>query len=297
MTHPSTHLKYPQQDDIRIAIVGDLHTYWDDVDLIQFADSHYDLLFFTGDLGGGTAGSSLQVAKRISRLRSPTLVMPGNNDTHDIAALGSEFALQNGLAMLSQLERIGSLDHELLSLVGYSNHRLTSRSQDVTLIAARPHSMGGQLLSFPERLLEAYGIENLDQSIERLKQLIDACQTEHIVFLGHNGPYGLGDNPDDIWGCDFKTDGGDWGDPDLAAAIAYAKAQGKQVLAVIAGHMHLHTKCGRQRPWLFEKDHVKYINAARVPRIFSQQQATFRHHIELVLSEHQVSIREMHIAE
>ena len=61
---------------IRIGVVGDLHTHWDDVDVAQFARTDYDLLFFVGDLGGGTPESSLRVARSISRLEKDVLVMP-----------------------------------------------------------------------------------------------------------------------------------------------------------------------------------------------------------------------------
>ena len=53
-------------DRFRLAIIGDLHTHWDDVDVAQFAHSDYDLLYFTGDLGGGTPDSSLRVARTMA---------------------------------------------------------------------------------------------------------------------------------------------------------------------------------------------------------------------------------------
>ena len=38
---------------LRLGVVGDLHTHWDDIDVVQFNATSYDVLFFTGDLGGG----------------------------------------------------------------------------------------------------------------------------------------------------------------------------------------------------------------------------------------------------
>ena len=52
-------------DVFRFAVVGDLHTHWDDVDLAQFAGADYDLLYFTGDLGGGTPDSTLRVPRAL----------------------------------------------------------------------------------------------------------------------------------------------------------------------------------------------------------------------------------------
>ena len=75
---------------MRIGVVGDLHTHWDEMDVAHIDRSDYDLLFFTGDLGGGTASSSLRIARVISRLRKQALVMPGNNDTGDIAEPGRQ---------------------------------------------------------------------------------------------------------------------------------------------------------------------------------------------------------------
>ncbi len=294
----NTHMTRHQQQELKIAVIGDIHTYWDQTDIWQFANSDYDLLFFTGDLGDAISGSSLKIAKLIAQLRMPVLLMPGNNDTFDIAELVTEFSVQNGMAMLADMEDSADLSHEPLLLAGYSNHRITTNCLDLTLIAARPHSMGGQQLSFADRLSSAYGVEDMAMSVEKLKQLIDSCETTDIIFLGHNGPAGLGMEPADMWGCDFKQDGGDWGDPDMAVAIDYAQRQGKRVLAVVAGHMHLRTKCGRTRPWQCQIDNTLYVNAAKVPRIFVEDDCTYRHHIEIRISgDGMVQSTEKHIAE
>ena len=95
---------------ISMGIVGDLHAHWDAVDVEQFDDTVYDLLYFPGDLGNGSRESSLRMAREMSRLRKPALVMPGNNDVGDIAALAAELSYRKGLSWLA---------------------------------AARPHGMGG----------------------------------------------------------------------------------------------------------------------------------------------------------
>jgi uncharacterized protein (TIGR04168 family) len=100
-----------------------------------------------------------------------------------------------------------------------------------------------------------------------------------------------------MWGCDFKPGGGDWGDPDLAVAIDYARQAGKRVLAVVAGHMHLETRHGRQRPWRIERHGTLYINAARVPRIYTREAETHRHHVELKISPTGVEVREVFLAQ
>ncbi len=73
----------------RLGVIGDLHTHWDRIDVNQFAGTDYDLLYFTGDLGGGTPESCLRMAREMAALRHPTLVMPGNNDTVEIERLAA----------------------------------------------------------------------------------------------------------------------------------------------------------------------------------------------------------------
>jgi len=75
--------------------------------------------------------------------------------------------------------------------------------------------------------------------------------------------------------------------------VRYARARGKNVRAVIAGHMHHHLKGGGQRRWRVERDGTLYLNAARVPRIFPRGGRTLRHHVELVLDADRVMAREV----
>jgi uncharacterized protein (TIGR04168 family) len=283
---------------IRIGVVGDLHTHWDDVDVAQFGRSDYDLLLFTGDLGGGSRDSCLRAAKTMSRLNKQAFVMPGNNDTGDIAELSAELAYRSGIKSLFAIRQGQAASAQIgdtapIRLCGYSNHRLTQDSIDITLIAGRPHSMGGSELSFPDHMESTYGIDSIATSTERLLALVDQAETRDVVFLGHNGPTGLGDAPHAMWGCDFRPGGGDWGDPDLAAAIDHAVDRGKRVLAVIAGHMHLSTKCGNERPWRIERNGIAYVNAARVPRIFSRNSEVLRHHVSLTVTADGVEVDEV----
>lgn len=271
-------------DTFRLAVVGDLHTHWDEIDVSQFHGSDYDLLYFTGDLGGGTSDSSLRVARSIAGLRQPTLVMPGNNDTLDINELAAELAHQNGLNRILSIVQNDAGEKNPIVLCGYSHHLIHAGDFAVSLIAARPHSMGGPSLSFPDYMAQTYAIDSLESSRQLLLTLVEQAESDNVIFLAHNGPLGLGEMPHDIWGCDFKEGGGDWGDPDLAAAIDHARGLGKNVLAVIAGHMHLRTRQGAERPWILEVDNTLYINAARVPRIFAGDDDIYRHHVAVDIS-------------
>jgi uncharacterized protein (TIGR04168 family) len=131
-----------------------------------------------------------------------------------------------------------------------------------------------------------FQVRSMADSTARLRELVDHAPTEHLVFFAHNGPTGLGAHPEDIWGRDFHPDAGDWGDPDLRAAIDYAVQRGRKVLAVIAGHMHwgLRGQPTTQRCWQLQRDGVLYLNAARVPRVFPLHDAVVRQHIRLQLT-------------
>lgn len=281
---------------LRIGIVGDLHSHWDDVDVLHLGNSDYDLLFFIGDLGGGTRESTLRVARTISRLPKPTLVLPGNNDTWDLAELTAELTHRAGIRRLTQIrDGFDAGSEPLVRLCGFTAHRLASDSVDITLITGRPHSLGGLELSFPEHMQTYYGVDSMDAARQRLRELVDQAETQELVFCSHNGPRGLGDQPEDMWGCDFKPDGGDWGDPDLADAIDYAIEKGHRVLAVVAGHMHLRTKTGGERPWIRELEGVTYVNSARVPRIRSVGNAVRRHHLALTIDETGATFEERYL--
>ena len=179
-----------------------------------------------------------------------------------------------------------------IALCGYSLHRVSVGSRQFSLIAGRPHSMGGPELTFPHYMARTYDIHSLEDSESRLRSLIDEAD-EEVIFLAHNGPHGLGENAHDIWGCDFRAEEGDYGDPDLEAAIRYAKEEGRRVTAVVAGHMHQQLMDGGQRKWLVQRDGTTYINAARVPRIFKSGGETMRHHVSVTLEEGEVVVEEL----
>lgn len=277
---------------MRIGVVGDVHLEFDEVDVELLESCAYDAIFFVGDLATYSHRAGLEVARAIARLKTPALVIPGNHDAANVFQMAAEVLEADAILPLLNLgqsaretELKGALGSAIA--VGYSRHPFDS----IDVIAARPHSAGGAHLAFRPYLTEAFGIADMESSAERLCSLVDQC-TRDIVFLAHNGPTGLGDRHDDIWGCDFRRDGGDFGDPDLRVAIDHAIARGKRVRAVIAGHMHHEIKSGGQRRWRVEKDGVLFVNAARVPRIFARNQRLMRHHVEIVIGE-RVSAREV----
>jgi uncharacterized protein (TIGR04168 family) len=274
----------------RIALLGDLHSAWDLHDVEYFNASRYELLLMVGDLGGSRARDGMRIASSLAQLTKRTLVMPGNNDVDEYARIAAELTYRRGQTDLLEdllsdpAEPPEPAPEHSARTCGYSLHPVRVSGFDLTVIAARPFAMGGAELSFPDALERSFGVRSMAESTERLRALVDSTNTEHLVFLAHNGPTGLGAQRDDIWGRDFHPDAGDWGDPDLREAITHARARKQKPLAVIAGHMHSPLRAGGQRRWQLQHDGILYVNPARVPRLFDAPQGRVRHHVALELS-------------
>lgn len=283
---------------VRIGVIGDVHLDFDEVDVRQLDEREYDALFFVGDLATYSHKGGLEVARAIAKLRTPALVVPGNHDAANVFQMAAEVLEADVILPLLNVGQ-RTRESELASalgearVAGYSLHSFETSWGPLDVIAGRPHSAGGVHLAFRPHLEQAFGVSDMEQSAERLCALVDESRAEQLLFLAHNGPSGLGDRRDDIWGCDFRKSEGDFGDPDLREAIEHARARGKNVRAVVAGHMHHHLKGGGQRRWTRTKDGVLYVNTARVPRIFTRGARTLRHHVELVIDAERVSVREI----
>jgi uncharacterized protein (TIGR04168 family) len=92
--------------------------------------------------------------------------------------------------------------------------------------------------------------------------------------MGHNGPTGLGNCPEDPCGKDWQPIGGDYGDPDFEMAIAKTQALGKNIPLVTFGHMHhtmRHTKDKLRTPISTSPQGTVYLNSASVPRIIQTE--------------------------
>jgi uncharacterized protein (TIGR04168 family) len=280
---------------VRIGVVGDVHLLWDDRDVSLVDRAAYDLVLFVGDLAGYGADGALRVARSIAKLQTPALVIPGNHDAVTTLQLGSEVfytseAMRRVLAV-GMSGRVASLRRALgsIPLCGYSAHRFESHA--VTVIAARPHSIGGPRIAFARYIARTFGVKTMEDSAARLRALFDAVPSgDRIVVLAHCGPTGLGETRDAIYGNDFRPEQGDWGDPDLAHALQHARAAGKSVIAVVAGHMHHKLRGGGERAWLVESDGVKHVNAARVPRRRRSPRGEERHHVSLEVRGSEVAV-------
>lgn len=278
---------------MQIGIIGDIHGAWDEHDTAFFNTVGYDRLLFAGDLAHITG--SLPVARQLAELMTPAWMIPGNHDGVTLCQLLAELKsrpLAARLLAIGMTRRVAKMGQALGPVVmgGYSQHTLSS---ELGLIIARPHAMGPNRLYFGDYLNKRFGINDFQSSRDRLCQLVDQSPRD-LIFLAHNGPAGIGNTPDAPFGCDFAPTHGDFGDPDLAEAIAYAGQRGHRVRAVIAGHMHHRSKhTGEWRQPSCRLNDTLFINAARVPRI--EQRGARRHHIRLTLSDSSVDAEQLFV--
>lgn len=273
-----------------IGVIGDVHLFWDAQDVAFFNGSDYDMLLFVGDLAAYTQVRGLKVARSLRKLRIPAMCIPGNHDGLHAFQLGAEIAprahrLRNAFCQ-GQEWRCRALNRALgdVKLASYSRHKIEPSGITLNLVVCRPHSIGGRRVACLRYLAQKYGVDSMDASTARLKALVDECDDAPVLFLAHNGPSGLGDRADSIWGCDFRRREEDWGDRDLEEAVRYAKEGGRAVLATVAGHMHRRTKSGKDRPGQVRKDGTLYVNAAEVPRHRIKSGTMRRHHVRLTLT-------------
>ena len=299
----------------RIAVIGDIHLHYDEWDNTYFNRSNYDMVLFVGDLGElFHPQETLKIARLLSNLEKPAILIPGNHDVHNILQFIAEMIHSRLLAFLSgyyHFEYHERLAAKLSPVAagGYSIHPYQGAGSRFDLIVTRPYAMGGSRVSYSPLLRRLFGVKNMEQSGRVLQKLVDLSEADELIFLAHNGPTGLGEEPTDIWGCDFDPEQGDFGDKDLGEAVKYAQESGKRVLAVVAGHMHLQTylgpkpfwkrrgEPGPERPNVVEKEGVVYINAARVPRIFERDGKMVHHHVCLEISGQEVGVSDVFVHE
>ena len=270
---------------MRIAVLGDIHAAWTKDDNRIIDAQGYDLVLFVGDLSDPFHLRTVRTAEVMSGLTTRALMIPGNHDgTTPLGVLCEALRVgtdRPGLAQRGE-RRMEALQQALgpIALVGYTAHPFPDHG--LTLIAGRPHAMDGRRTSFPSLLEPTFGINSMEASIRRLQELVDVTEGP-LLFLGHNGPLGLGAGPRDPW----SVGGRDIGDPDLASAIHHARRQGREVRAVVAGHIHHH---GDDRDWARLHEGVWHINAAHVPRVRREDGKELRYHLEITIDGPHVTV-------
>lgn len=271
----------------KFAVIGDMHMQFDASDVQFFNQSDYDAILMVGDLSSKNPDSMFKLMPLLNALTKPTYLIPGNHDTTGVRQLIGEIMHNDFLINFgtdSQVSRMKKLRNELSAptLCGYSRHTL---APGLGMIAARPFSMGStnSTVNFKPYLQKEFAVSTLAESSERIKSLIDGINPPYLI-LAHHGPFGLGAKATDMFGADFLPQETDFGDADLADAVAHALAIGKPPLAVIAGHMHYPTKHGKKpKQWWLKRDGILYLNAARWPRIFRHEGRELHHHVRLII--------------
>ncbi|MBW4614067.1 MAG: TIGR04168 family protein [Desmonostoc vinosum HA7617-LM4] len=251
-----------QSTNLKIAVVGDIHDQWEVEDGIALKHLGVNLLLFVGDFGN----ESVEVVRAIASLDIPKAAVMGNHDAWYTATEWGRKKCPYDRStedwVQAQLDLLGSAH------VGYG--KLDFPDWHLTVVGGRPFTWGGPEWRFAEICKERYGVTSLEESADRIVKAVKSATYETIIFLGHNGPSGLGDRPEDPCGKDWHPIGGDFGDPDFAEAISQALTAGKTIPLVTFGHMHQtlrHTKKVSRKPIFRSPEGIIYLNAASVPRI------------------------------
>lgn len=231
---------------LRLAIAGDLHGQWNDLDARLLDQLQPDAVLFVGDLSDG----DLRLVKAIAALPIPTAVILGNHDRGKDAT---------GELFQRQVKVLGDR-HCAWSLRNWSAPALS-------VLGARPGSAGGGF-HLSRAMAATYGPIELEGSAQLIVQASEqAPQDRPLVVLAHAGPSGLGSDAASPCGRDWKRPAIDWGDQDLALALDRIR-QRREVPLVVFGHMHHRLKGGQGERCTFLQDRLgtAYLNAACVPR-------------------------------
>ncbi|MEM9092880.1 MAG: TIGR04168 family protein [Cyanobacteria bacterium P01_F01_bin.53] len=252
-----------QQSIVKIAVIGDVHDLWELTDNAALEHLNIDLALFVGDYGN----EAVDVVRRIAAVDIPKAAVMGNHDAY--------YSASNKGIKKCPYDRTKEdwvqLQMDLLgdAHIGFGKREFPQFG--LTVVGGRPFSWGGSKWRYQKFYRDRFDVHNFDDSTDRILDAADEAEHNAIIFLSHVGPYGLGAQPTDICGKDWGKNGGggDYGDPDLARAIALTRSAGKHVPLVTFGHMHHtlknHTRQLRTR--VTETNNTVYFNAANVPRI------------------------------
>jgi uncharacterized protein (TIGR04168 family) len=255
MTSQKTH-----QHLLKIAVVGDIHDQWEVEDGIALRHLGIDLVLFVGDFGN----ESVEVVRAIASLDIPKAAVFGNHDAWytatDWGRKKCPYNREREDWVQQQIDLLGK------SHVGYQKRDFPEFN--LSVIGSRPFSWGGTTWKNASFYKERFGVTSFAESTALIVAATESAQHDNIIFLGHNGPFGLGNRAEDPCGKDWQPLGGDFGDPDFTEAIAQTRAAGKNIPLVTFGHMHhklRHTK--QMRKAIAITEGTVYLNAASVPRI------------------------------
>ena len=251
---------------IQIASIGDVHDQWELEDNIALKHLGVDLVLFVGDFGN----ESVEVVEKIASIDLPFAAVMGN---HDAWYTASEWGRKRCPYDRRYEDRVRQqLDVLGKAHVGYG--KLDFPLLNLSVVGSRPFSWGGSSWKNKDFYLDRFGVNNFAESTDRIIGAAKETKHDTLIFLAHNGPYGLGDRPEDICGKDWEPRGGDCGDRDLTDAIAEVRNLGKKIPLVTFGHMHhrlRHTRSRLRTAVINNPDSTVYFNCASVPRIIEKE--------------------------
>ncbi|HAJ59114.1 MAG TPA: TIGR04168 family protein [Cyanobacteria bacterium UBA8543] len=260
-----------QDNPVKIAVVGDIHDLWEDEDAIALHQLGVDLVLFVGDFGN----ESVDVVRKIASIDIPKAAILGNHDAWYSASkwgrLRCPYDQKKEDRVQQQLDLLGKAH------VGYRS--LDFPEYKLSVVGSRPFTWGGEAWKNEDFYQKRFGISSFEESVERIVAAAKSTAHETIIFIGHNGPTGLGNRPEDPCGRDWQPIGGDHGDPDFAKAIAQTHLLGKNIPLVTFGHMHhnlRHTKERLRSAIATSSEGTIYLNSASVPRIIQTQSDQLR---------------------
>ena len=249
------------KEQLTIAVVGDVHNQWEQEDEIALLHLGIDLVLFVGDFGN----EAVDVVSKIAQVKIPKAVIMGN---HDAWYSASPWGKQKAPYDQSKEDRVQQqLDLLGNNHVGFSN--LDFPQLNLSVVGSRPFSWGGSTWRNSQFYSDHYNVKSFAESTKQIVGAAQAASQKTLILIGHNGPFGLGNKPGAICGRDWKPEGGDYGDPDLQAAITEIQSLGKNIPLVTFGHMHhtLKHPYGERRTIVDVQKDTIYLNAACVPRI------------------------------
>ncbi|WP_341730484.1 TIGR04168 family protein [Microcoleus sp. EPA2] len=259
-----------QTKSIKIAVVGDVHDQWEAEDGEALKHLGVDLVLFVGDFGN----ESVDVVRAIAQLDIPKAAVFGNHDAWytatDWGRSKCPYDRQQENRVKQQIDLMGEAH------VGYGKRDFPELG--VTVVGSRPFTWGGSDWKYGDFYSEWFGVESFEESAQRIALAAADADCENVIFLGHTGPTGLGEAPEDVCGRDWKPLGGDWGDPDFAQAIEKTRNSGKRIPLVTFGHMHHQLRHIKHefRKSVVRAEGTVYLNAARVPRIVDKDCSKLR---------------------
>jgi uncharacterized protein (TIGR04168 family) len=245
---------------IKIALVGDVHDQWSPIEADLLRGLGVDLVLFVGDFGN----EAVVLVEQIAQLDLPKAIMLGNHDAWFSAThFGKQHCPYDRKTedwVQRQMDAVGK------DFVGYGAKDFPELG--VTVVGARPFSWGGPEWKNKSFYKDRFGLKGFDESADRIMEAVAGAGTNHLIFIGHNGPAGLGGEAESPCGKDWGGSPEDYGDPDFALVLQRCQDLGKSVSLVGFGHMHhaLRHRKDVQRQSIAVQNGTVHVNAAAVPR-------------------------------